>query len=250
MPCSTAKLTWDLLVWGDEAPQNDAQAIATVKAILRIARVETGAVSSILAVKKNPQVVCDVNGGNDKSLKRRFLHSNAGIVQDCLRTRSVVASREIMLRPLFDQSPASSPTWFRTVAVPVIHENSLSGCMLLIFAKSSRFTTLHPGLKDSLLHLGAAIAMLLENTQSNMHGVAPPSRKSTPFAPPFPGRLSELKSVLQNGSASWEHIGQQLSSYLQGPFAATTADCDRSGGPGGAANDSGGQLGTTKLAHP
>ena len=209
-----------LRIWPEETSQNAANSASNIKALLRIARAETGAVTSILGVADNDsQSGSDDGVGKARSLKRGRLESNAAAIEKCLHTRNVVECGPVGWGQSCERQICSFRASFGIVFVPLMYKDIPCGCMLLIFAEPGEYRTLHPSLGPRLLHLGQILSELLDKTRCGKASGRLRIDDHAPFAKRLPGRLSELETVLHDGATTWEDIGEQLSSYLRGPFA-------------------------------
>lgn len=222
-----AKPIMHLRVWPEET-QSPASTVSNVKAVLRIACAETGADTCMLGVADDDsQSSADDNVRNTRSLKHSFLESNATAIEKCLHTQNIVAYGCVRFGWNCNRDKSSSQAACGIVLVPVLHEDIPHGCLLLIFAEPMGCRTLHPTLRYRLLHLGQTISVLLGTTRCGKSDAVLMKQHSATFTQPLPGRLSELKSVLEGGVTTWEDIGEQLSSYLQGSGVVETTNCDR-----------------------
>lgn len=244
----TAKPIVHLRVWPGET-QSSASTVANVKAVLRIARAETGANTCMLGVVDNDsQNDGDDDVGITRSSKHRFLESNATAIEKCLQTQNIVAYGCVCFEWNCNRDKSSSQASFGIVLVPVMHEDIPHGCLLLVFAEPAGCRTLHSALKQRLLHLGQTISALLGTSRCGRPNAVCMTQQSARFTQPLPGRLSELKGVLEDSATTWEDIGEQLSSYLQGSCVGDNDKLPSSSKQENPVSDRVGQA-TTKIAH-
>ncbi len=219
-----------LLVWPDEMLHVPASTVTNIRGVLKIARAETGAITSMLGVTANDlQTGSSGDAANSRSIKRRFLESNAAAIAECLEGQNLLAYGCVRVGWRCERYAFVPRSPFGIVLVPVLHATVPCGCMLLIFAGSRAATSLHPALESRLRYLAQAISAILRPTECGGASLLVTGKQSTRPSPPISGRLSELKTVLHGSTTCWEDIGEQLCSYLQGAFAREETDCDSHG---------------------